>query len=93
MGLISPNELRADPKKWLDIPHELHESLGSLMQKMYEGEGGFDLTDIHCLKCEGYENLAVITPDGPGIVTGYCYDENGEPLLRIAEPETEEVEA
>lgn len=90
MGWMSPNELKENPEKWLDIPHELHESIFSLMQMMYDD--GFEVPKhIHCLECEGHEPFDVISPEGPGIVTGYKDVEGGEPLLYVSYPEKAEV--
>ena len=35
MRLISPQHLYDDPKEWLNVPHELHESLLRLMSHMF----------------------------------------------------------
>ena len=35
MHLITPQHLYDDPKEWLNVPHELHESLLRLMSHMF----------------------------------------------------------
>ena len=62
MGFISPNELNRDPKLWLGVPHELHDSLSKLMEILFPGFQE-KLEDIHCLECEGEKPFEVITKD------------------------------
>lgn len=64
MGLISPKQLNDDPKLWLSVPHELHESLGKLQETMFPGfKQKLVDENVHCLECEGYKPFEVITVD------------------------------
>jgi len=83
MGLISPQELNDDPKLWLSVPHELHESVGKLMEILFPGFAE-KLTNIHCLECDGKKPFEVITKDTFEIklCTGYI-EEGDETLLRL----------
>ena len=61
---ISPEQLNADPTQWLDVPHDLHESLLNLMERVYPGfEKVLQDRSIHCLKCEGKEPFEVLLKD------------------------------
>jgi len=81
---MSPNDLKEDPRQWLNIPHELHESLLQLMNMMYDG--GFDLTGVHCLECEGREPFEVfVKATGESkLCTGYV-DDPYETMLNLKE--------
>jgi len=78
---MSPNDLNEDRKRWLDVPHELHESLLGLMQMMFPD---FSLEGIHCFACEGIEPQRVILKENliPKICVGYV-DINGEVLMNL----------
>lgn len=64
MGWMSPTELNNDPKRWLDVPHDLHENLISLLEMMFPGFKQ-KLVDgnVHCLECDGEKPFKVITLD------------------------------
>lgn len=76
MGLISPNQLNEDPKLWLNVPHELHDSLGKLMERLFPGFHE-KLEDIHCLECEGLRPFKVVTKDT--LETKLCVGYVGKP--------------
>lgn len=80
MGWISPQQLYDDPKLWLDIPHQFHESLMKLMAKLFEDwPTVFDAAEIHCFACEDRESIPL--SDG-SMITGYI--NQPERLLHIA---------
>lgn len=81
MDLMSPNDLNEDRKRWLDIPHDLHESILGLMQKLFPE---FNLDGIHCFECEGMKPQMVILKDNlmPKLCVGYV-DINGEVLMSL----------
>lgn len=60
MRLMSPQQLNDDPKRWLDVPHELHESLLKLQEKLFPGFAQ-KLKDakVHCFLCEGRSTFEV----------------------------------
>jgi len=61
-GLMSPQELNNDPKRWLDVPHELHEQLLKLMDEcLFPGfKKKLEEEHVHCFKCEGKDEFPVI---------------------------------
>ena len=64
MGWMSPKDLNDDPKRWLDIPHELHESLLSLQEKLFPGfKEKLNNLNVHCFLCEGRKPFEVIIKD------------------------------
>ena len=87
MGLISAQQVYDEPLKWLDVLHEVHESLLGFMalafpdfQARLEGRG------IHCLLCEGKETpvVYVLATWERKRVTGYV--EKPEVLLHLVDP-------
>ena len=64
MGFMSPKELNDDPKKWLDVPHELHDSLLKFQEKLFPGfTQKLKEAQVHCFQCEGKETFPVIMKD------------------------------
>ena len=89
MGFVSPQQVYDDPKRWLEVLHEVHEPLLNLMQVLFPDFEG-KLQGIHCLCCEGQEPFEVYTRDTfqRKLVTGYIDQaQDGEPLLRLVDPE------
>ena len=86
MGFMSPQQLNDDPKQWLNVPHELHDSLSGLQEKFFPGFAK-KLTEakVHCLECENEKPFEVIRVDSgtPGICTGYIGDKGSVVLLNI----------
>ncbi len=83
MSWMSPNELYADPKRWLNVPHQFHEALLELMGKMY---GDFEekllAIGCNCLACQGKDDIEVELADGtPKLLTGWV--ERPEKLLQL----------
>ena len=60
MVWMSPKELYDDPKRFLSIPHPLHESILKLMKVLFPD---FSLDGVHCLECEGEEPFEVVVKD------------------------------
>ena len=88
MGWMSPKELNDDPKRWLDVPHELHESLLGLQEKLFPGfRSKLTAQKVHCLLCEGKETFEVIIKDTlkPAICDGYIGDPANVDLLHTSE--------
>jgi len=85
---ISLQTLYDDPKRWLSVPHERHESLGKLMELTFPGFGG-KLKDakIHCLECEGEKPFLVIIRDTwkEALCTGFVGDKSSVELFSTAE--------
>ena len=78
MGWMSPKQLNDDPKRWLDVPHHLHESIRKLMERIFPDFEQKLIDDkVHCLKCEGDEAFDVLVGATlkPATVTGYIGDE------------------
>ena len=77
MHLMSPRQLNADPHRWLSVPHELHDSLLKLQEKMFPGFTQ-KLKDekVHCFLCEGRKPFEVFVPkvDKVQLCTGYVGD-------------------
>ena len=74
MPFMSPQQVNDDPKEWLSIPHELHESLLKLMEKLFPGfQEKLKSANIHCLDCEGHKPFKVILKDTgkEAMCTGY----------------------
>jgi hypothetical protein len=88
MGWISPRQLNDDPGKFLAVPHELHESIGKLMELLFPGfSQRLEDAEIHCLECEGKQPFQVIQKGGrPGVCVGYVGHGDGM-LLRINDVE------
>lgn len=88
MGWMSPKELDDNPKRWLDVPHEHHESLLRLMDKFFPGfEKKLEAQKVHCLKCEGHKPFEVIVKDTLklAICDGYIGDPRNVELLHLDE--------
>ena len=86
MGWMSPKELDDDPRRWLNIPHELHESLLGLMEKLFPGfQKKLEEHKVHCLECEGMKPFEVITKDTLKRATcdGYIGDPDDIELLHL----------
>jgi len=66
MGWMSPQQLNDDPKRWLDIPHEYHESLLPLQEKLFPGfTEKLKDAKVHCFLCEGKPTFEVkVLPTG-----------------------------
>ena len=61
MGWMSPRELNDDPKRWVDIPHELHDSLLKLQERLFPGfTKKLEEAHVHCFLCNGEETFEVI---------------------------------
>ena len=79
MILISPKQLDDDPKRWLSVPHELHDSLLKLQEKLFPGFTQ-NLRDahVHCFLCEGGKpfEVFVISAGKVQTCTGYVGDIN-----------------
>ena len=88
MGFISPQELYDDPKKWLSVPHELHDSVRKLMDKVFP-EPSFSQKlieeHVHCLECDGLKPFEVITTDTLEVklCTGYVGEPGNIKLLNL----------
>ncbi len=84
MKMMSPRDLNTDPRRWLDVPHELHSAVLGLQEKIFPGfteklrEG-----KIHCLECDGYEPFVVVikSTNKPATCDGYVGDTDSEVLL------------
>lgn len=77
MDYMSPQELNDDPKRWLDVPHELHESILQLQEKLFPGfTQKLKDANVHCLLCEGRSTFEVyVKPTGKRqICDGYVGD-------------------
>ena len=85
MSFISPQQVYDDPKRWLDVLHELHPQLLELMSALFP-DFPEKLKGIHCLQCEGKEPFTVYLRDGlqERLCTGYS--EYPEMLLRLQDP-------
>ena len=84
-GFMSPQEVHDEPSRWLDVPHEMHESLDGLMSRIFSDWEG-KLNDIHCLKCENEEPFVVYQRKGlihvvPKLCTGYLVGDDGQVSL------------
>lgn len=77
MLLITPRQLDDEPERWLSVPHELHEPLLKLQEKMFPGFTQ-KLRDkkIHCFLCEGRKPFEVFIPKAGKVqlCTGYVGD-------------------
>lgn len=88
MGFISPQQLYDNPKLWLSVPHSLHNSLGSLMEKLFP-ECSFrhklSREHVHCLECEGLAPFKAVTKDTleTKLCTGYIGEMGNIKLLRL----------
>ena len=59
-GWMSPQDLNDDPKRWLNIPHDMHDSLLGFQEKLFPGfTQKLKGANVHCLLCEGKEPFAV----------------------------------
>ncbi len=88
MGWMSPKELNDNPTRWLDVPHEAHESLLVLMEKLFPGfKKKLEEYKVHCLECEGMKPFEVIIKKTlkPAICDGYIGDSTSIELLHTAE--------
>ena len=77
MGWMSPQELNDNPKRWLDIPHDLHGSLLDLQEKLFPGfTKKLDDSHVHCFLCNGEQPFEVIIKDTGKLqmCTGYVGD-------------------
>ncbi len=92
MGLMSPHDLNDNPRRWLDTPHEVHESLSGLMEKLYPGFAQ-RLTEakVHCLLCEYREpfEVIIIATGNPATCDGYIGDLDNVELLHTTNLEEE----
>ena len=87
MSLVSPQQVYDDPPKWLDVVHEVHESLLALMGQLFpDFPTKLEELGIHCLPCEGKETFIVYVR--PTLekrrVTGYV--EKPELLFHLVDP-------
>ena len=88
MGWMSPKELNDDPKRFLDTPHNLHESLLSLQEKLFPGfRDKLKEQKVHCLQCEGLGDFEVIIKDTcqPAICDGYIGDPGNIESLHLSD--------
>lgn len=88
MGWMSPQQLFDDPKRWLNIPHEHHEVLLQLQEKLFPGFGKkLEEHKVHCLECEGIKPFEVIVKDTLKVTTcnGYIGDPRNVQLLNVKE--------
>ena len=79
MGWMSPRELNDDPERWLNVPHELHESLLTLQEKLFPGfNQKLKDANVHCFLCEGSKTFEVFvtTVGRVQVCTGYVGDIN-----------------
>ncbi len=86
MGFMSPQQLNDDPKRWLSVPHELHDSLSKLQERMFPGFAQCLVeAKVHCLQCEGEKpfEVTVIENGKPGVCTGYIGDGGNVELLHV----------
>jgi hypothetical protein len=93
MGFMSPRELNDDPRRWLDIPHEFHETLLSLQEKLFPGfKKKLEEQKVHCLECEGVAPFDVIVKDTlePAICNGYIGDPDNIELMHLVDSEGDE---
>ena len=59
-GWMSPQNLNDDPKRWLDIPHDMHDELLKFQEKLFPGfTQKLNDSKVHCFLCEGKEPFAV----------------------------------
>lgn len=94
MGWMSPKDLNDDPKRWLDIPHELHDSLSGFQEKMFPGFADKLVeAKVHCLECENEKPFEVTIIDTlrPGVCTGYIGDKGNEEFLHVVHTDEQEV--
>ena len=94
MGWMSPKEMNDDPKRWLDIPHELHDSLLKLQEKLFPGfTQKLKDANVHCFECEGNKPFEVIIKDAMKmqICVGYVGkpEEPDSLLLNCRDPDKE----
>ena len=92
MGWVSPHDLNDDPRRWLDVHHEVHDSLSKLMEKFYPGFAHkLSEAKIHCLQCEGEEpfKVFIMATGNPGICDGYIGDIDNPELLHTKNLEEE----
>jgi len=70
---ISPQQLYDDPKLWLSVNHQFHETLGKLMAKMFpDWAKRLQEYEVVCLECAGTGSIPGVTERGKKIwVTGY----------------------
>jgi len=90
-GFMSPKNLNDDPKRWLDVPHELHDSLLKFQENLFPGfTQKLNDAQVHCFQCEGKEPFSVITKDAGKLQTcdGYIGDINDSEnlLLHCTDP-------
>lgn len=79
MRLISPQHLYDNPKEWLNVPHELHESLLRLMSHIFPNfKNKLKELGCHCFVCE--DKPVIHLTNGTQII-GYV--ERPEKLLNI----------
>ena len=84
MHMVSPRELSEDPRKWLSVPHELHEQLLSLQEMLFPGfTQKLEDDKIHCLECEGIQPFRILTADTlePGTCTGWIGEKDNVVFL------------
>ncbi|KKN86995.1 hypothetical protein LCGC14_0262640 [marine sediment metagenome] len=85
---MSPQQLYDNPKRWLNVPHVMHESLLKFQEWMFPGFSQ-KLVDgnIHCLECEGEKPFEVITLDTfeEKLCTGYIGVPGNVELLRLTD--------
>lgn len=88
MGWMSPMQLNDDPRRFLDTPHDLHESLLILQEKLFPGfKDKLAEQKVHCLQCEGKTVFEVIIKDtlNLAICDGYIGDPDNVELLHTSE--------
>jgi len=88
---ISPDNLNENPKQWLSVPHEMHESLSGLMSKIYDlnWKEKLDKHSVHCFDCEGIPGVPCIANDKRAICNGFIGSSIIDPnsLIHTRSPE------
>lgn len=84
MGWMSPNDLNDNPKRFLDIPHEMHKVLLEFQEKLFPGfKARLEKQKVHCLECEGEKpfEVVVIATSEETICDGYIGDKGSVEFL------------
>ena len=81
-NMLSPNEVYADPQKWLQVDHEVHQTLLPLMRKLYE-DWDQRTSRVHCYRCETGNVKHAFSADTlkPMILGGHVEDEDGNIVM------------
>lgn len=82
MDTISLQQIYDDPKLWLTIPHELHESVWKLAFMLF-ADWQERLKNVFCMRCMGQEPIHAFTKDSfPKSIrlAGFITDDEGKIL-------------